>query len=276
MPPSTRYVLADLLDLMSRLRDPHTGCPWDLAQTCRSIAPSTIEEAYEVVDAIENGSTDQLREELGDLLFQVVFYAQLNDEQGSFDFADVVHGLTQKLLRRHPHVFPEGELHQSVRGHDDAPTPADIRLQWEVIKQQERESKGLNGVLDDVPLGLSALTRAQKLQKRASAVGFDWETQWEVLKVVRGELDELEEALALTEPDREAIAEEIGDVLFSVVNMARHVRIDGEAALRSANTKFARRFGYIEAQLKDAGQSFDDVGITELETLWVAAKAQGL
>lgn len=259
------YSIDDLLYLMARLRDPETGCPWDLIQDYASIAPSTLEEAYEVVDTIERGDLGHLREELGDLLFQVIFYSQLAREEQRFDFSEVVSELVAKLVRRHPHVFPDGSLQSRVKGQEQM--PAEVKQRWEAIKQQERADKGIAGLLDDVPLDLPALSRAAKLQKRAAGVGFNWSDVQGPIAKVREELAEVEQALAAE--DEDALAEELGDLLFSVVNISRFLKIDPEAALRAGNRKFERRFRHIEAQ---AEQPLEELGIEEMERLWQLAK----
>lgn len=261
----TGYTLDDLLYLMARLRDPQTGCPWDIKQDYASIAPSTIEEAYEVVDAIEKQDFGHLNEELGDLLFQVIFYAQIGKEEQRFDFSSIVSSLVEKLVRRHPHVFPEGTLQSQVS--DRHNLPDDIKQRWEIIKQQERAAKGAHGVLDDVPVNLPALSRAAKLQKRAANVGFDWENIHGPLAKVREELIEVEEALE--QNDSEHLSEELGDLLFAVVNVVRYLKEDPEAVLRSANRKFEKRFQYIEQQLGDQLEAAD---IDTMNRLWDEAK----
>lgn len=261
------YSIDDLLYLMARLRDPETGCPWDLKQDYASIAPSTLEEAFEVVDTIERGDLGHLREELGDLLFQVIFYSQLAREEQRFDFSVVVSGLVAKLVRRHPHVFPDGTLQSQVTGQEQM--PADVKQRWEAIKQQERADKGASGLLDDVPMNLPALSRAAKLQKRAAGVGFNWSDVQGPIAKVREELAEVEQALL--EDDREALVEELGDLLFSVVNISRFLKIDPEAALRAGNRKFEHRFRYIEAQAK---RPLKELELEELELLWSRAKLQ--
>lgn len=264
----TTYTLTDLLYLMERLRDPATGCPWDIAQDFRSITPSTIEEAYEVVDAIEQGDFTQLRDELGDLLFQVIFYAQLGREQGCFDFAQVVDGLTAKLIRRHPHVFKDGQLNAlAVSSEVES---QDVKVRWELIKQQERENKGLRGVLADVPNALPAMSRAQKLQKRAAGVGFDFADTASVMARLQEELVELQESL--NEADADAIEDELGDVFFSVVNLSRHLHLDGEKSLRRANLKFTQRFNWVEHYLQQQGLSWSTQTPAELDELWRLAK----
>lgn len=264
------YTLSDLLYLMTRLRDRDSGCPWDMAQNYQTIAPSTIEEAYEVVDAIESGDYSQLREELGDFLFQVIFYSELAREEGRFEFSDIVDGLTAKLIRRHPHVFPDGDLRKSFAGERSEEDEQHIKAQWEAIKQEERQQKGLQGVLDDVPVALPAIARAAKLQKRASGVGFDWPEVTPVFAKVSEELEEVR--AAWNSGDKKAAEEEIGDLLFSVVNLARHLKVDPETALRQCNRKFENRFGFIENNLKQQGRSFDNASLQELDDLWELAK----
>ncbi|MCQ4233253.1 nucleoside triphosphate pyrophosphohydrolase [Pseudomonas stutzeri] len=266
------YQLPDLLHLMARLRDPQHGCPWDLQQNYASIVPHTLEEAYEVADAIESGDFDHLPGELGDLLFQVVYYSQLAREEGRFDFATVVDAITRKLLRRHPHVFPDGDLY----GSPELPRldEAAIKQRWEEIKAEERAEKAAApeqlSLLDDVPAALPALSRAAKLQKRAAQVGFDWPEALPVVDKVREELDEV--LVAMSENDAEAVAEELGDLLFVVVNLARHLKVDPENALRGANGKFERRFRFIEQALRQAGRPIENCTLQELDALWDAAK----
>jgi ATP diphosphatase len=266
------YQLVDLLHLMSRLRDPQYGCPWDLQQDYRSIVPHTLEEAYEVADVIERGAFAELPGELGDLLFQVVYYSQLATEEGRFGFAEVVDAITRKLVRRHPHVFADGDLY----GAPGAPRldEAAIKQRWEQIKAEERaeraEAPQQLSLLDDVPHSLPALSRAGKLQKRAAQIGFDWPAALPVVDKVREELDEVLEAMS--ENDVEAVRDEIGDLLFSVTNLARHLQVDPEAALRAANQKFERRFRFIEQALQDAGRSAEDCSLDQLDALWGEAK----
>lgn len=260
-----QYSVDDLLYLMARLRDPESGCPWDIKQDYASIAPSTLEEAYEVVDAIEKQDFGHLKEELGDLLFQVIFYSRIGEEENRFDFAGVVSGLVTKLLRRHPHVFPDGTLQSRI---DNRHTlPGDVKARWEVIKQQEREQQGKTGLLDDVPLNLPSLTRATKLQKRAASVGFDWDDIQGPMAKVREELAEVEEALALK--NNAAVEEELGDLLFAVVNVTRYLKIDAEAALRAANRKFEQRFHYIE---RHSSTPLANTSIDAMNRLWEEAK----
>ncbi|PAV46820.1 nucleoside triphosphate pyrophosphohydrolase [Pseudomonas sp. HAR-UPW-AIA-41] len=268
------YKLDDLLQLMARLRHPEHGCPWDLKQSYASIVPYTLEEAYEVADAIERGDFDHLPGELGDLLFQVVYYSQLASEEGRFGFAEVVDGITAKLIRRHPHVFPDGDLYAAP----DAQKleEAAVKQRWEELKAEERAARAAApeqlSLLDDVPQALPALSRAAKLQKRAAQVGFDWPEALPVLDKVREELDEVLEAMS--ENDPQAIAEELGDLLFVVVNLARHLKVEPEAALRAANGKFERRFRFIEQALRDAGRPIENCSLDELDALWGEAKKQ--
>lgn len=266
------YVLNDLLHLMARLRDPQHGCPWDLQQDYASIVPHTLEEAYEVADAIERGDFSHLQEELGDLLFQVVYYSQLAREEQRFDFSSVIDAITRKLVRRHPHVFPDGDLYGSV----DIPrlNEAAIRHRWEEIKAEERAEKSAApqqlSLLDDVPRTLPSLSRAAKLQKRAAGTGFDWPSAEPVFDKIAEELDELRRAMA--QQDKAAIEDELGDVLFTVVNLARHLHLDPETSLRHANGKFERRFRFIEQSVTASGQRMDDCSTEQLEALWLEAK----
>ena len=261
-----------LLDVMARLRDPATGCPWDLEQNFETIAPYTIEEAYEVAEAIRQDDRAALRDELGDLLLQVVFHAQMAREDGSFDFDEVARGIADKMIRRHPNVFGDDE---SDARHS---APAQMRS-WEAQKAAEREAKAeaegrRPSVLDGVALALPALLRAEKLQKRAARVGFDWPGPEPVFAKVLEEVAELREAAAASaEPgDRAKVAEEIGDLLFACVNLGRHLGVEPEAALRSANAKFTARFHQVEAALADSGRNAADVGLAELDRLWEQAK----
>ncbi len=249
-----------LLALMSRLRDPQSGCPWDIEQTFATIAPYTIEEAYEVADAIQREDMVSLREELGDLLFQVVFHARMAQEQGTFTFADVAADLTDKMVARHPHVFGDGA----------ARTAEQQTQAWETMKAAERAAKAQGrpqSLLDDVPIALPALTRAEKLTRRAARIGFDWPTPEAVLDKLAEELAEIEDARA--NRTQAAVAEEIGDLLFVVANLARKLNVDPEEALRQANAKFTRRFQHIEATMNPA--DFGD--LAALEALWLKAKA---
>ena len=272
---STHYTINDLKTLMARLREPVYGCPWDQVQSYKTIAPSTLEEAYEVVDAIEQGKPQQLKEELGDLLFQVIFYSQLGTEDEAFNFDDIVSSLTAKLIRRHPHVFPEGTLKSRINpelvGSDDR--EAMIKASWEMIKQEEREQKGQPGLLEDVPLAFPALPRAAKLQKRAARIGFDWPDTAGVYDKIAEEIAELK--TAEENNDKENIEEELGDLLFTVVNLSRHLKVDPESALRRANQKFEARFKAIEkfAQEENITLSGNDkVSAEQLEQWWEKAK----
>jgi nucleoside triphosphate diphosphatase len=261
------YSLDDLLLLMSRLRDKDGGCPWDLAQDFQSITSSTLEEAYELVDAIFANDQQQIKEELGDVLFQVVFYAQLAREKHWFDFAGVVDVITAKLVSRHPHVFPDGDLQARF---DSAIDVEGVKQQWEAIKQSERKTKHKPKVLDDIPLALPALSRAQKIQKRVSQVGFDWNNASAALLKIREELDELQQAI--DQQESSAITEELGDVLFSCVNVARHLKVDAESALAASNRKFEARFGYIEDALAIQGKTPAESTLAEMDALWESAK----
>lgn len=273
---SMRYTIEDLLRVMARLRDPNNGCPWDLRQTFQTIVPSTLEECYELADAIEHEDYAHVREELGDVLFQVIFYSQMGAERDLFGFGDVVHGLVDKLLRRHPHVFGDGTIDGSVQ--TSMIDEAAVKLRWEAIKAQERAQKtrhgALHGVLDDVPLALPAIVRAQKLQKRAANVGFDWPSVQPVFDKLREEIAEIEQAIAAGDAD--GVEDEVGDLLFVVVNLARHLQVDAETALRRSNRKFERRFRFIEEQLAQAGATPAQSSLLEMDTLWDKAKAQGL
>jgi ATP diphosphatase len=261
--------ISRLLEIMAALRTPGTGCPWDLVQDFASIAPYTIEEAYEVADAIDRGDLTDLREELGDLLLQVVYHARLAHELGVFDFGDVVQTITEKMLRRHPHVFAD------ARGL----TPDAVEKLWARIKAEEKAGKPNAqpgdehvGALAGVPVGLPALTRALKLQQKASTVGFDWNDPMAVLAKIREEADEIETALRAGE--REHAAAEVGDLLFAVVNLARHLDADPEATLRGTNQKFERRFASIERALAARGKTPEQSTLAEMDALWDAAKAE--
>ena len=259
-----------LLDVMARLRDPASGCPWDLEQNFGTIAPYTIEEAYEVAEAIRQDDRAALRDELGDLLLQVVFHAQMAREDGSFDFDEVARGIADKMIRRHPNVFSDDETEARHSA------PAQMRS-WEAQKAAERAAKAeaegrQASVLDGVALALPALLRAEKLQKRAARVGFDWPGPEPVYDKVLEEVTELREAAQAPARDPDAVAEEVGDLLFACVNLARHVGVDPEAALRAANAKFTARFHRIEAALAESGRSAQDVDLAELDRLWERAK----
>ena len=250
-----------LLRLCAQLRDPHTGCPWDRAQTPATIAPHTIEESYEVADAIASGDPARIRDELGDLLFQVLLQSQLASEQGGFSFADVAAGLHDKLMRRHPHVF----------GGEAAADPAVLTRAWESHKAAERAAAGLDGALAGVPKALPALVRAAKLGRRAATVGFDWPDERAVRPKIAEELRETE--AALDSGDAAAIAEEFGDTLFALVNWARMLKVDPEAALRAANEKFERRFAAMETQIAARGLVVTELSAEHWERLWDAVKA---
>jgi len=264
-----QYSLADLLRVMERLRDPDHGCPWDLDQDFRSIVPSTLEECYELAEAIEHDNFPHVAEELGDVMFQVVFYAQLGKERGLFSFDSVVHTLVDKLVRRHPHVFANGEIEGVV---DERTEVADVKITWEAIKQQEREARQQTSALADVPVALPALVRAQKLQKRAARVGFDWSDTEGVLDKVEEEVRELR--AALTAGDGEGTAEEVGDVLFSMVNLVRHLKLDAESALRHSSAKFESRFTAMESIAGDSGASLAELDQQQLERLWEQVKSR--
>lgn len=269
---SGKYSISDLEYLMNRLRDAESGCPWDIAQTPSSLVSYTLEECYELIDAIENENWQQTKEELGDVLFQVVFYAKLASEQEQFSLGDIISSLTEKLLRRHPHVFPQGTL--SSRVEQQLTDPQEIRRKWDDIKAGERGKKNLNGVLDDIPSALPALIRAEKLQKRVSTVGFDWSDIKDVFKQLQSEMKELEEAQQ--HKSIGDVEEELGDVLFSCVNLARHLKLDPEQALRKANRKFEHRFGYIEQQLTKTGKTPAKSTLALMDELWEQAKENGL
>jgi MazG family protein len=250
-----------LLQIMARLRDPQRGCPWDLEQTFGTIAPYTIEEAYEVADAIEREDSNALRDELGDLLFQVVFHSQMASEQGTFEFDDVAAAISDKLERRHPHVFGNAQIDSAA-----AQTVA-----WEEQKRLEREQSG-KSVLADVPLALPALTRANKLGKRAALVGFEWPNVTGALDKLDEELGELRKVLG-EQAQQAEITDELGDVLFCVVNVCRYLGVDPEGALRGANSKFERRFGYVEQRLREQGRSAREATLEEMDKLWDEGKS---
>ncbi|MBV9076115.1 MAG: nucleoside triphosphate pyrophosphohydrolase [Methylobacteriaceae bacterium] len=262
--------IADLLAIMAALRDPVGGCAWDQAQSFATIAPYTLEEAYEVADAIARGDLDDLRDELGDLLLQVVFHARMAEEEGAFAFPDVVEAITAKLIRRHPHVFGD------ARGL----SPEAVKAQWDEIKAAEKAARAErrgpaqpSSVLDGVPLPLPALTRADKLTRKAAKVGFSWTTTDDVVAKVEEELREVREAVRQTGASSDAVAEEVGDLLFTVANLARHLEVDPEAALAAANRKFERRFRFVERCLAEAGRSPATSDLAEMDRLWDVAKA---
>jgi MazG family protein len=253
--------MSRLLAIMAQLRDPNGGCEWDLQQTFATIAPYTIEEAYEVADAIERGDMSDLRDELGDLLLQVVFHSRMAQEAGLFDFGQVAESINDKMIRRHPHVFADhsyGSVAKQTEG-------------WEAIKAAERSAKARGGVLDDVSAGLPALSRAVKLTKRAARVGFDWPSTAEVFEKLQEEIAELEAEVAAG--DTAKAREELGDILFVCANLARKLDIEPEDALRATNAKFSRRFGYIEAELAKIGKTPDQSDLAEMDALWNQARA---
>lgn len=273
---SNPAALEQLLTIMRNLRDTSHGCDWDRKQTLRTLTGYTLEEVYEVIDAVERQDFEQLRDELGDLLFQVVFYAQIAQEQGHFAFADVADAISAKLLHRHPHVFPDGSLASfgNATLKLDAQT---VAVRWEQIKNQEREAKAARGsadtlpsVLDDVPAALPAMERARKLQKRAASLGFDWQSPVPVVAKLREEIDELE--CEISNQDNEKIFAEFGDVLFSCVNLARHLGIDSESALRAANRKFEQRFRQMESLAAQRSDTLQGMSLEALDSLWNESK----
>ncbi len=249
-----------LLAIMARLRDHKTGCPWDLEQSFETIAPYTIEEAYEVADAVQRRDMGQLKDELGDLLFQVVFHAQMASEAAAFSFADVVEAITEKMIRRHPHVFADADVKTA-----EAQTVA-----WEEHKRLERASKG-GRLMDDVPLPLPALTRALKLQKRAASVGFDWKERSSIMAKLDEEIGELNAAITAGAP-RSKLTDELGDILFVVANLARHLGVEPEEALRGTNAKFVRRFGFVEDTVLSSGRALGEASLEEMDAAWDEAK----
>jgi ATP diphosphatase len=262
--------ISRLLEIMAMLRTPGTGCPWDLEQDFASIAPYTIEEAHEVADAIARGDLDDLCDELGDLLLQVVFHARMAEEQNAFSFGDVVEAITRKMIRRHPHVFADK---------DGRLTPSDVKGAWDRIKAEEKAERAARRPIGETPrksllsgakAGQPALTRAMELQRKASSVGFDWNDPRAVLHKIREEADEIE--AALDRADGDELAGETGDLLFAVVNLARHVGADPDMALRGTNAKFERRFGFIEQELEAQGRSLESASLAEMDALWNEAK----
>lgn len=264
--------ISRLIEIMEALRQPETGCPWDIVQTFETIKPYTIEEAYEVADAIERKDTDDLCDELGDLLLQVVFHARIAEEMGEFAFGDVVHAVTSKMIRRHPHVFAVSS----------ADTPETVKLQWDQIKAEEKreraERRARRGITEDFKAGFlggvqrsqPALTEALKLQEQAARVGFDWSDPAPILDKIEEEIAELREALAEGRPEK--VSDELGDLIFALVNIGRHVKADPENALRGTNTKFRRRFNHIETSLHDNGETLQAASLERMEDLWQAAK----
>ena len=264
--------ISRLLEIMAVLRAPITGCPWDLEQSFASIAPYTMEEAYEVADAIARGDLDDLKDELGDLLLQVVFHARMAEEQNAFSFGDVVETITRKMIRRHPHVFADK---------DGRLTPSDVKGAWERIKAEEKAERQMarssehpsrESLLSGVKAGQPALARAMELQRKASSVGFDWNDPRAVLHKIREEANEIE--AALDRADKQELAEETGDLLFALVNLARHVGADPELVLRGTNAKFERRFAYIEQSLESQGRSLAEASLDEMDALWNEAKTR--
>ncbi|GGW80842.1 nucleoside triphosphate pyrophosphohydrolase [Alteromonas halophila] len=253
-----------LCQIMAQLRDPEHGCPWDVKQSMSSLTRYTIEEAYEVAEAVARDDMDDIQDELGDLVFQVVFYAQIAKEAGEFCFDDVCRRISDKLVRRHPHVFADGDRQ------------ADLSAQWEAIKAGEREAKGRTPqkLLDTVPSGLPALMYAQKLQKRCATVGFDWDKVSDVTAKVKEEVGEIEQELAARQPNPDAVEEEIGDALFAMVNLARHCQVDADTALRKAAQKFARRFNEVEAAAQQSGSTLNSLTLSEMEAFWQQVKVR--
>jgi len=258
----------NLLAIMAALRTPDTGCPWDLKQTFETVVPYTIEEAYEVADAVERGDVDALKDELGDLLLQVVYHARMAEELGQFAFKDVVAAICKKMVRRHPHVF----------GSDEERAAVELDGLWDRIKAEEREAKGFKAdtpsALDGVPLALPALSRAVKLQDKAAGVGFDWPDMQPVFDKMREEIGELEEATNLEVPSRRKISEEYGDLLFVMANLARHLDIDAETSLRQANAKFMRRFAGVEKRVRESGDPVEETSLETLDGYWNEVKAE--
>jgi ATP diphosphatase len=268
--------LTRLLAIMQQLRDPITGCPWDQQQSFESIVPHTIEETYEVVDAILSGNMHDIKDELGDLLFQIVFYAQLAKEQGDFDFEDIAQAISDKLIRRHPHVFNvSGVIELTIQ--NKLRTQGELNTQWEQIKAQEQAAKNQEldiSVLANIPQGMTPLLRAQKIQKKCSKVGFDWT---ELAPVVDKIYEEIEEVLAevnVSEPNQQAVEEEVGDLLFAVVNLARHTSVNAETALIKANRKFEKRFRLVEQAIESQGLSMQSASTQQMEAAWQQIKKQ--
>lgn len=265
-----------LLEIMAALRNPETGCPWDVEQDFRSIAPYTLEEVYEVLDAIDRNDMDDLKEELGDLLLQVVFHARMAEENGDFDFGDVVQTVTDKMIRRHPHVFGDAEQRKAGMAKDSW---SRIKAEEKAQRARRRDQNGLaadekDGYLDDIPHAFPALLRALKLQQKAAKVGFDWSEAAPILDKIEEEILELKSAIS--EGKHSSIQEEYGDLLFAVVNLGRHLDIDAETALMATNAKFTRRFHFIEKRLKQASRSLEDASLEEMEAIWQESKKSGL
>jgi ATP diphosphatase len=261
--------LSRLLEIIQQLRDPETGCPWDQQQNFESIVPHTIEETYEVADAIFSGDMHEIKDELGDLLFQVVFYAQLGKEQGEFDFEDIAKAISDKLIRRHPHVFDLGGDEKRHRTEDE------LNNQWEQIKAQERANTKQpldSSILANMPQGMTPLLRAQKIQKKCSKVGFDWTTLPPVVDKIHEEIEEVLAEVNVSEPDQQAVEEEIGDLLFAVVNLARHTSVNAETALIKANRKFEKRFRQVEQVIEKQGLSMGSADLQQMEAAWQHVK----
>jgi MazG family protein len=256
--------LQKLLDIMAQLRDPKDGCAWDVEQTFETIAPYTVEEAYEVAEAIDNNDMDALKDELGDLMFQAVFHARMAEEAGYFNFSDVIDAISDKMIRRHPHVF----------GDENYRDAEEQTVAWEEQKARERAEKKQKSILDGVTVGLPALTRAVKLQKRAARVGFDWPSTSGVIDKLNEEMLEFSEELIADKQDQEKIEEEFGDMMFVYANLARHLKIDPEQALKKANNKFTRRFNKIEQEIVNKESSFGQYSLNELEKFWQQAKIE--
>lgn len=265
---SFHYTFEDLKYLMTRLRDPQDGCPWDIKQTYRTIVPHTLEEVYEVIDTIEREDYSHLQEELGDLLFQVVFYAQIARDEERFDLDAVIHGLVEKLVYRHPHVFPDGTL--KSRAGTRAVDEETVRGQWDALKADEKSGSGQR-VLADVPHALPGLLRARKLQSKAAKVGFDWPSIEGVIDKAHEELDELKEAIR--DGNTSEIEGELGDLFFVLANIARHTKVDPEQAVRSTNAKFERRFGAVEQGVLNTGRDWSSFTLDELDAFWQQAKS---
>jgi MazG family protein len=256
--------LQKLLDIMAQLRDPKDGCAWDVEQTFETIAPYTVEEAYEVAEAIDNNDMESLKDELGDLMFQAVFHARMAEEAGYFNFSDVIDAISDKMIRRHPHVF----------GDENYRDAEEQTVAWEEQKARERAEKKQKSILDGVTVGLPALTRAVKLQKRAARVGFDWPSTSGVIDKLNEEMLEFSEELIADKQDQEKIEEEFGDMMFVYANLARHLKIDPEQALKKANNKFTRRFNKIEQEIVNKESSFGQYSLNELEEFWQQAKIE--
>lgn len=258
----SNYQIQDFIQLIAQLRNPNGGCPWDLKQTYQSMIPCLLEESYEVVEAIEQNNVANLKEELGDLLLQVVFLSQLATEENKFTFADVVNEVAEKIVRRHPHVF----------GNSSANNEEEALQNWNQMKAQEHQQKGPNSILDNIPHAFPALMRAEKIQKRCSKVGFDWQEAKDVIHKVEEELEEVKQELQQPEQNQQKIAEEMGDLLFACVNLSRHLKCAPEESLRQANFKFERRFRAIESKLAEQQKNLQDCSLMELDLLWHEVK----